>query len=90
MIEHCLEPEVAVVAPTTRYLLCRGPRVEGCAGRISAFETEKEARVAFMRAYQDRSCRTGWAQVIAIDSDGSLRVLSWFGRPSAPLVPEAK
>jgi len=88
MVRRWSEPEGAEAARTTHYVLCHGPRVESCAGCITVFDTENEARFAFMRAHQNDLSRTGWAQVIAIDPDGNLRVVSWFGRPSAPLVPE--
>jgi len=81
-------PDCVGVAERTRYLLCRGSLVDACEGRITLFGTETAARQALMRIHQDRSGRAGWAQVVAIEPEGHLTVLTWFGRPTAPLVPE--
>ncbi len=50
----------------------------------------EEARHALMRAHGDRCGRAGGAQVVAIDLESHLTVLCWFGRLSAPLIPEVR
>ena len=81
-------PESAGPLQGMQYVLCRSPRVDESAELLTVFDSEKEARHALMKAHGDRWGRAGWAQVVAIDPDGDLTVLAWFGRPSPPLVPE--
>jgi hypothetical protein len=47
--------------------------------RIESFPTEAEGRAAFIAARLRTSPRAEWAELVAVDSEGRLAPLSWFG-----------
>ncbi len=70
-----------VVAPH-RFLLFAGSHRQPGGGRkdlVATFDSEEKAWVAFRERRQSHPALQGWAELAAIDSQGQVTQLAWFG-----------
>ena len=69
------------LAPARRHLLfaAAGPAAGGVGDLVGVFDAELDGRQAFARLRQDRSLRSGWAELCAIDLHGRVSILCSFG-----------
>lgn len=69
------------LAPARRHLLfaAPGPAAGGVGDLVGVFDAEVDGREAFARLRQDRSLRSGWAELCAIDLYGRVSILCSFG-----------
>ena len=69
--------------PAFHHLLLAGIAVHPSGGgmrtRVASFEGEDEARAAFRRVRLEATGPADWAQLLALDAQGRLRPLCWFG-----------
>jgi hypothetical protein len=72
----------------SRYLLFAGShRTDGgLQDLVGVFDAEPEARATFRGLRLGTDVRADWAELAAVDANGRVRVLCWFGRSRpAPL-----
>ena len=70
-----------IVAPQ-RYLLFAGSHRRPGGGRrdlVATFDSEEKAWAAFRERRQSHPALQGWAELAAIDGQGQVRQLAWFG-----------
>lgn len=69
-------------AGASRYLLFAGShRTDGgLQDLVGVFDAEPEARATFHGLRLGTDVRADWAELAAVDANGRVRVLCWFGR----------
>lgn len=55
----------------------------GAGDLVGWFESEAEARAAFLELRASRGDDEGWAELVALTDAGPPVPVAWFGRPSA-------
>ncbi len=73
--------DAADLGPARQYLLfaAAGPASGGVSDLLKVFDSEDEARGAFLRLRRDDRLRRGWAELAALNRRGGVSVLCSFG-----------
>lgn len=70
-------------SPRVRYLLFGGlhtqERTGGTSNIVGVFNCESRARQAFVELRHQRTDCEGWAELAAVNGNGRVTVISWFG-----------
>ena len=81
------------LVPPHRFLLFAGSHRRPGGGRkdlVATFDSEEKAWAAFRERRQSHPALQGWAELAAIDSQGQVHQLAWFGlRPATETDDEA-
>jgi hypothetical protein len=71
-----------VLGPSAHYLLVAGAERPGAGHVVSLFESEEDARAAFVTVRRSDPGSEAWAEVTRLSPCGELRRICWFGTPA--------
>ena len=77
-----------VLGPSAHYLLVAGSQRPGAGHVVSVFDSEEDARAAFVAVRRSDPSADAWAEVTRLSAGGEVRRLCWFGPPAASSHPE--
>jgi hypothetical protein len=72
-----------VLGPSVHYLLVAGAERPGAGHVLSIFDSEQDARAAFVTVRRSDPGPDAWAELTELTVRGDVRRLCWFGTPSA-------
>ena len=72
-----------VLGPSAHYLLVAGAERPGAGHVVSLFDSERDARAAFMTVRRSDPGAEAWAELTELTVGGDMRRLCWFGTPGA-------
>lgn len=80
--DFCARLELTdVLGPSRRYLLVAGAERPGAGHVVSLFDSEQDARAAFVSIRRSERGAEAWGEVIHLTTGGDARRLCWFGAP---------
>ena len=79
-----------VLGPSAHYLLVAGAERPGAGHVVSLFDSEQDARAAFVAVRRSDASAEAWAEVTRISVGGEVRRLCWFGTPAASRNPKVR
>lgn len=71
-----------VVGPSVHYLLVAGAERRGAGHIVSLFDSEQDARAAFVSVRRSDPGAEAWAELTQLTVGGDVRRLCWFGTPA--------
>ncbi len=71
-----------VLGPAAHYLLVAGAERPGAGHVVSLFESEQDARAAFVIVRRSDPGPEAWAELTMLTVGGDVRRLCWFGTPA--------
>ena len=77
-----------VLGPSAHYLLVAGAERLGAGHVVSLFDSEDDARAAFVTVRRADPGAEAWAEVTKLSAGGEVRRICWFGTPAAPSLPK--
>lgn len=78
-----------VLGPSSaHYLLVAGAERPGAGHVVSLFDSEQDARAAFVAVRRSNPAAEAWAEVTKLSAGGEARRLCWFGTPGASSHPK--
>ena len=70
-----------VLGPSANYLLVAGADRPGAGHVVSLFDSEEDARAAFVTVRRSDPGQEAWAELTELTVGGDFRRLCWFGTP---------